>query len=336
MPRILVAEDDALVRRFLVRCLDTGGFESDAVEDGAQAIARLGRGGLDLVVTGYAMPRANGLEVIAAARRLDPTLPCLVVTATHDFELAMNAMAEGAAGFLPKPFKPEHLLVMVRNALERRRLTVEAMRARMLGPMLEKFAMILANTLEAKDLSTQLHCERLVDHAGAVGDRIGLPAGELEAVRLGACLHDIGKIGVPDVLLQKARGLDEEEWIVLRRHAELGAAILEDIEGWHEVRRIVRHHHERFDGAGYPDRLRGANIPAGARIVCVVDAYDAMTAGRSYSPARPAEDAVEELLRMRGTQFDPDVVDAFVEVLDGRGIGAVPVVGHAAARTVRR
>jgi len=331
MPRILVAEDDPLVRRFLLRCLETGGFDTEPADDGGQAIAKLSRGGWDVVVTDYAMPRANGLEVVAAARRFDPTLPCVVVTALHDLELAMDAMAEGAVGFVPKPFKPEHLLAVVRSALDRRRMAVESTRMRLLGPMLEKFAMILANTLEAKDLSTHLHCERLVEYAGDLAGRMGLPTSDLETVRLGACLHDIGKIGVPDVLLQKARGLDEEEWVVLRRHAEIGAAILEDIDGWAEVRRIVRHHHERFDGGGYPDRLSAAAIPVGARIVCVVDAYDVMRSGRVYSPARPHEEAVAELRRERGAQFDPDVVDAFLEMVEDESL-AVHVVGHGAGR----
>jgi putative two-component system response regulator len=316
MPRVLVAEDDPLVCRYLLRCLQIGGFDAVPVEDGAQAIAMLSRGRWDVVVTDYAMPRANGLEVIAAARRIDPTLPCVVVTAMRDLELAMHAMAEGAVGFIPKPFKPDHLLIVVRSALERHRLAAEATRMRMLGPMLEKFAMILANTVEAKDLSTHLHCERLVDYADGLATRLGLPPAQTETLRLGACLHDIGKIGVPDVLLQKARGLDEEEWVVLRRHAEIGAAILEDIDGWAEVRRIVRHHHERFDGAGYPDRLRGGAIPLGARIVCVIDAFDVMCAGRPYSTPRPPEEAIAELIRQRGSQFDPDVVDAFLHVVE--------------------
>ena len=331
MSRILVAEDDPLVSRYLLRCLESGGFDAEPAEDGVRAIAMLAAGGWDCVVTDHLMPRANGLEVIAAARRLDPTLPCLVVTALNDMELAMSAMAEGAVGFIPKPFRPDHLLVVVRNALERRRLAIEATRMRLLGPLLEKFAMILANTLEAKDLSTHLHCERLVEYADGVATCLRLAPEESEALRLGACLHDIGKIGVPDVLLQKAHGLDEEEWLVLRRHAEIGAAILEDIEGWGEVRRVVRHHHERFDGNGYPDRLRGMMIPLGARIVSVIDAYDVMTSGRPYSPPRPAEQAVEELIRKRGSQFDPDVVDAFIEVLQRTPPGTF-LVGRDALR----
>jgi putative two-component system response regulator len=331
MPRVLVAEDDPLVARYLLRCLQTGGYDAESAEDGVRAIAMLAGGGWDVVLTDFKMPRANGLEVIAAARRLDPSLPCVVVTAMNDMELAMNAMAEGAVGFIPKPFRPDHLLVVVRNALERRRLAAESTRLRLLGPLLDKFAMILANTLEAKDLSTHLHCERLVEYADNVASCLALAAEERETLRLGACLHDIGKIGVPDVLLQKAHGLDEEEWVVLRRHAEIGASILEEIDGWGEVRRIVRHHHERFDGTGYPDRLRGMLIPLGARIVCVIDAFDVMCSGRPYSPPRPPEVAMGELVRQRGSQFDPDVVDAFLEVLERNPVSS-DLIGHQATQ----
>jgi putative two-component system response regulator len=331
VPRILVAEDNPLVRRFLLRCLQAGGFEAEAVEDGVQAIVALRRGGWDAVVTDYAMPVASGLEVIAAARRIDPTLPCVVVTAVNDLEPATQAMLSGAAGFVPKPCKPDHLLAVVRSALEPRRVAAQATRTQLRGPMLQEFAMILANTLEAKDASTHLHCERLVEYATALAAHLGLPRTAMETVRLGACLHDIGKIAIPDSLLRKQRGLDEAEWAVLRRHSEIGAAILHDVDGWHAVRRIVLHHHERFDGGGYPDGLRGARIPVGARIVCAVDAWDVMLSGRVYSPPRSPEEAVAELRRMRGLQFDPDVVDAFLDLVED-GDGLVGVVGRETGR----
>ena len=316
MPRVLVAEDDELVCSYLLRCLERGGYDAEGVADGVSAIVKLAHGSWDVLVTDFDMPRANGLEVIEAARRLDPTLPCVMVTATGDMDMAMRAVATGASGFLPKPIRPDHLLVVVGSALEKRRLAVDATRMRLMGPMLDKFAMILANTLEAKDLSTQRHCERLVDYAERVATRLEMTPTDRETLRLGACLHDIGKIAIPDVLLQKTEGLDEEEWVVLRSHAEIGARILEDVDGWTEVRRIVRHHHERFDGSGYPDRLHGMGIPLGARVVSVVDAFDVMSAGRPYCAPRPQEAALAELVRRRGSQFDPDVVDAFVRLIE--------------------
>ncbi len=259
MPRVLVAEDDELVCSYLLRCLERGGYDAEGVADGVSAIVKLAHGSWDVLVTDFDMPRANGLEVIEAARRLDPTLPCVMVTATGDMDMAMRAVATGASGFLPKPIRPDHLLVVVGSALEKRRLAVDATRMRLMGPMLDKFAMILANTLEAKDLSTQRHCERLVDYAERVATRLEMTP----------------------------------------------------TDG-----RIVRHHHERFDGSGYPDRLRGTGIPLGARVVSVVDAFDVMSAGRPYCAPRPQEAALAELVRRRGSQFDPDVVDTFVRLIE--------------------
>jgi putative nucleotidyltransferase with HDIG domain len=152
-----------------------------------------------------------------------------------------------------------------------------------------------------------------------VARRLGLDDDTRFSIRVGACLHDIGKVGVPEQLLRKPGPLTDEERDVMRLHPEIGAAILDDIDTWDDVRLIVRHHHERWDGAGYPLGLQSADIPLGARIVSVVDAYDVMTSGRPYSPARPAERVLEVLLAERGAQFDPDAVDAFVATLATAG-----------------
>jgi HD-GYP domain-containing protein (c-di-GMP phosphodiesterase class II) len=155
-------------------------------------------------------------------------------------------------------------------------------------------------------------------------------------VRLGACLHDVGKIAIPDAVLHKAGPLLPEEWAVVQQHADLGARLLDGVDQWRSAQVVVRHHHERWDGGGYPHGLRGAQIPVGARIVAVADAVDVMVNGRPYAPARPLEQAVEELRRNRGSQFDPEVVDAFtamagVDAVMERalvGISAVSLVGE--------
>ena len=317
MPRVLVADDDPLIRRVLTRCLESGGYDTATASDGPGAI-RLLEGGehFDVLLTDHAMPGATGVEVIAAAHRLDPTLPCLVITAFHDMAVAMAAMAEGAVGFLPKPFKPQHLLLVVDRALERRRLADEAIRLRLLAPLLERFTILLANAIEEKDLGTSLHCERLVRGADSTARRLGVHGEALVHVRMGACLHDVGKISVPADLLRSTQRLDTAGWEVLREHPVVGARILDGVDGWEAVRDIVRHHHERFDGTGYPDGIAAASIPPGARIVSVVDAFDVMRHGRPYAPARTLDAAVAELRRGRGGQFDPDCVDAFLTVLD--------------------
>lgn len=317
MPRILVADDDALIRRFLEQALEYGGYETVSAGDGADAISILDSdAAIDVIVTDFAMPGANGIEVIEFARRLDPTLPCVIVTAFRDLDLAMRAMQAGAVGFVPKPFKADHLLTVVGLAMERRNLATEAMRLRMLTPMLERFTMLLSNTLEGKDVSTRHHSERLVAISDRIAESLGLPADRRASIRLGACLHDIGKVGIPEQILRKAGRLTEAEYDVIREHPEIGAAIIEDIDTWDEVRTIVLHHHEQYDGSGYPRGLSGEAIPLGARIVGVVDAFDVMRMGRPYSPRKPIDRIVAELRSLQGRQFDPTCVEILVGLIE--------------------
>ena len=320
MPRVLIADDDLLIRRFLEDALTSQGYDVVVATDGAEAARLLDEtANLDLVITDYSMPGQTGIEVIRCAQRIDPNLPCLIVTAFHDLDLAMKAMQAGAVGFIPKPFKAQHLLTVAARALERRQMSIETTRLTLLLPMLERFTMLLANTLESKDCATQHHAERLVEHADAVARVMGLDDDTRFSVRVGACLHDIGKVGVPEYLLRKPGPLTAAEREVMQLHPEIGAAILEDIDTWEDVRLIVRHHHERWDGGGYPLGLSALKVPLGARIVGVVDAFDVMTQGRPYAPARSVATAVEELYRERARQFDSDVVEAFIRTLTVTG-----------------
>jgi putative two-component system response regulator len=311
----LVVEDDSLTRRFLQQALEFGGHRVAAAADGSEAIAMLDTSGrFDCVVTDYAMPRSDGIDVINHAQRIDPTLPCVVVTSYRDLDLAMRAVQAGAVAFVPKPFKTEHLLTVVNGALRRRELATEAMRLRLLAPMLERFTLVLANTLESKDTATRWHANRLVHLSGRIATHLGLPEEQRSAIRFGACLHDIGKVAVPEQLLHRAGPLNPEEREIMRIHPVAGAMILESIDAWQDVRLIVRHHHERFDVHGYPDGLRREEIPLGARIVAVVDAFDVMRSGRPYAPAKEPEEIHGELERGRGKQFDPDIVDALLAI----------------------
>ncbi|HEY8755223.1 MAG TPA: HD domain-containing phosphohydrolase [Candidatus Dormibacteraeota bacterium] len=320
MPRVLCADDDRLTRRFLSEALAGGGYEVDTAADGGAACRLLEeRPGFDVLITDHSMPVATGIEVIEHSQRVDPTVPCIIVTALHDLDLAMRAMRAGAVGFIPKPFKADHLLTVAGRALERRQLAVEATRLNLLVPMLERFTMVLANTLESKDCATNRHAERLVRHSEAVARELGLGDDARFSIRVGACLHDIGKVGVPETLLRKPGPLTASEREVMQLHPEIGAAILEDIDTWEDVRLIVRHHHEHWNGAGYPLGLTATDIPLGARIVSVVDAFDVMVSGRAYAPPRPVESAIDELLRERLRQFDPAAVDAFVATLERAG-----------------
>jgi len=305
--------------------LERGGYEVVTAADGADAITVLNQGhAFDALITDYNMPRANGIEVINHLHKIDPGMPCIIITAFRDLDLAMRAMQAGAMGFVPKPFKTDYLLTVVARACERRALEAETIRLRLLTPMLERFTMVLANTLESKDVSTQRHSERLVEFAERIGLRLELSETERSSLRLGACLHDIGKVGVPEMILNKPGGLTSGEFELVKQHPVIGAAILEEVDAWEDVRLIVRHHHEHFDGRGYPEGLAGAGIPLGARIVNVVDSFDVMYRGRPYCAAKPLDAILDELQTLRGKQFDPEVVDVFMACLGDLDLPASP------------
>ena len=320
MARVLVAEDDALTRRFIEETLEFAGHEVTSVANGAEAISAVDAPGcFDAVITDYAMPHANGVDLIAHAQRVDPMISCIVVTAFRDLDLAMQAMQAGAVAFIPKPFKSMHMLTVLDRALERRELADEALQLRFLAPMLERFTMVLANALESKDYETQEHSARLVGMSDAIARHLGIGDGMRSIIRFGACLHDIGKVAIPEALLRKPEALTAEEQAVIRTHPDIGAAILADIDTWEDVRLIVKHHHEHFNGGGYPDGLRGDQIPLGARIVSVVDAVDVMRTGRPYQAARSFDWILGELQRESGGQFDPELVAALTAVMPAEG-----------------
>jgi putative two-component system response regulator len=328
LARVLVAEDDVLTRHFIQQTLECAGHDVITAANGMAAVVNVDAPGcFDAVITDYAIPHVNGVDLVAHAQRVDPMIACIVVTAFRDLDLAMQAMQAGAVAFIPKPFKSSHLLTVLKGALQRRELADEALRLRFLAPMLERFTMVLANALESKDYETQEHSTRLVGMSDAIARHIGLDDGDRSVVRFGACLHDIGKVAIPEALLRKPSALTLEERDIVRTHPEVGASILADIDTWEDVRLIVRHHHEHFNGAGYPDGLRGERIPIGARIVSVVDAFDVMRTGRPYQLARSIDWALGELQRESSRQFDPEMVRALIAVLpsDGSPIEAAPL-----------
>ncbi len=320
-PLVVVIEDEATQRTLLTRVLEREGYEVLAIADGEIGLRAIVEHAPDLVLLDLTLPRMDGYE-ICRRLRLDPitaTLPVIVITAHTAQGDMVAALDAGADDFLAKPVQQAELLARMRSAMRLRRSITSLERA-------TQIVAALANAVEAKDVGLVHHCRWLAHHAGRVGVQVGLRGEELEAVAYGALLHDVGKIGVPEHLLRKEGPLSDEEWIVMRRHPEIGERICRPLRASRAFAPIIRHHHEHFNGKGYPDRLRGEQIPLGARIVAVADAYEAMVHGRPYQPAQSHTLAADELLRLRGNQFDPDLVPIFLDELERDTAGVPPLV----------
>jgi len=311
-PSILVAEDDLATRALLRVSLERADYRVRVVDDGLSALAEITRHPPDVALLDIGMPEMDGLEVTRALRRMPATalLPIILVTARGRLEDKVAGLDAGASDFITKPFEPAELLARVRANL---RLSAALARLESTQDVL----VALANAVDAKDPMTEHHCGRVADRALVLARLAGLEPDEVEAVGYGAVLHDVGKIGIAESVLTKPGMLTDPERVEMQRHPLIGAEILRPLRLGRIVGPIVRGHHERWDGSGYPDGLRGEAIPIGARIVSVVDAYDAMIHDRPYRARLTEDEARDELRRHRGSQFDGDLVDLFLASLDG-------------------
>jgi putative two-component system response regulator len=317
-PSVVVAEDDAATRALLRVVLERAGYAVRLVENGADALDEILRRPPDVALLDIGMPEMDGLEVTRRLRAVSKTalLPIILVTARGRLEDKVAGLDAGASDFVTKPFDPAELLARVRS---NQRLATALKRLENTQDVL----IALASAIDAKDPVTEHHCDRVAEQATILAQALGLSDSAIEAVTYGAVLHDVGKIGIPEAVLSKPGDLTASERAEMQRHPVIGDGILRPLHLGSIVGPIVRGHHERWDGTGYPDGLKGEAIPIGARIVAVVDSHDAMTHDRPYRPALSGDEAREELLRSRGTQFDPEIVDAFLLQLgvDRRGAG---------------
>jgi putative two-component system response regulator len=262
------------------------------------------------------MPDADGVEICRAIKS-DPITrltPVIHLTGQTDRAERLRALDAGSDEFVTKPFDVEELLIRVRSLLRTKHLTDHLVSA-------EAVLVALSRTVEARDNYTEKHLHRVADRSVEVARRMGMSEREIESVRLGGLYHDLGKIAVPDRVLHKPSTLDRAEYALVRRHPEAGAEIVRPLRAFDGPEAAVLHHHERFDGTGYPYGLRGEEIPLAARIVAVADSFDAMTTDRPYRLALRAEDALQRLDDGREEQWDPLVVDVFVTQYVGSGEG---------------
>jgi putative two-component system response regulator len=285
---ILIVEDDPSNRILLEEILHVEGYEVVTATNGAQALEEFAKRPPDLVLLDVMMPKMDGYEV---CRRLksDPETqftPVVLVTSLAAARDRVRGIEAGADDFLNKPYDHSELLARVRSLLKLKARTDELERA-------ELVLFALARSIEAKDPYTGGHCERLSAISAELGRRIGLPEEQLIALRRGGIVHDIGKVAVPDAILLKRGPLSEEEWRIMREHPVTGERICAPLKSFRLVLPIIRSHHEKFDGSGYPDGLRGEQIPLVARILQLADVYDALTTERPYKRAFPDGEALQ-------------------------------------------
>lgn len=324
-PRCLVVDDDAAVRRSIARVIEALGLQPMQADGGGEALAMLAaEGEVPLIISDVNMPGISGLELLVEVQKRYPDTAVLMLSGVADVKTAVACLDKGALDYIAKPALLDEVRARVAKALEKRDLLLQRrfyqknleLRVRVQASRIKELFLqgvqTLAHALEAKDAYTSGHSMRVSRYAAATAVRLGFTGERLEEVRLGAELHDIGKIGTREAVLNKPGPLTDEEFAHITEHTTLGERILAPLARENPtVLQIVRNHHERMDGRGFPDKLKGDQIPIEARIVCVVDAFDAMTTNRAYRASRTTEDAYAELARCAGTHFDPEVVKAF-------------------------
>lgn len=330
---VLVVDDEQPIRAMLAQYLSERGFETAMAGEGREALRVMAFKRFDLVLSDVRMPGMDGLSLLQEIVRNYPNTGVLMLTGCEDVAMAVGAMKGGALDYVLKPFRLHDVESAVRDALSRRRELLEriAHLARLedaverqsvelretlahLSEASESTLEALVAALDARERETNAHSKRVGEYTVYLAGRMGVRGEELEVIRRGAMLHDIGKIGIPDGILLKPGGLTEAEWGEMRKHPQIGYWILKGIESFQTAAEIVLCHHERFDGRGYPRGLRGEQIAKGARVFSVVDSLDAMTSDRPYHQGISWGEARIEIAANAGTQFDPAVVNAFLDI----------------------
>ncbi|MBP8251714.1 MAG: response regulator [Herpetosiphon sp.] len=311
---ILIVDDEQRSIETLRRILEREHYTVLTANNGAEAIKRIEETMPDLVLMDVTMPVMDGFEACRRLREREATqlLPIAMLTGLHDDDSRVKGLEIGADDFINKPFERTVLLARIRSLLRVRRLTEQLENT-------EHVIFALAATVEARDPYTEGHLRRLASYSEIVAHELGCSLREAKFIRYGGLLHDIGKIGIREAVLQKQGPLTPSEYEEMKKHPEIGAYIVAPMRFSITVGPMVMHHHERWDGGGYPQGLAGEAIPLGARIIAVVDSFDAMTTDRPYRKGMPHEAAMNILLNGRNTQWQAEIVDTFVKIIaEGR------------------
>ncbi len=327
---ILVVDDDATNLRMANRILSEEKFRVSCLKSGEDTTKFLAENCPDLILLDVHMPGIDGFETLARVRK-NPNaadIPVIFLTADEDSDTEMKGLQAGAMDFIKKPFVPEVLLLRVRHTIDLHRLQTDlasemekktqqiSAQHERLERMSMQIVTALSGAIDAKDTYTNGHSTRVAEYSARIAKRAGFSEKEQNDIYMMGLLHDVGKIGIPDAIINKPAKLTEDEYTTIMNHPVLGARILRGITEFPMLITGARWHHERYDGSGYPDGLVGENIPAQARIIAVADAYDAMSSRRSYRDVLPQEVVRNEVLKGKGTQFDPAFSDIMIEMMD--------------------
>lgn len=342
LEHVLVVDDDLWIVEVIAKQLELVGFQVSVTTDSSQVMSMLATDHYDLVIVDIGMPPPDGLTLLKEIQNAYPFLAVLMLTAVSDVDTATQAMLDGASDYIVKPHNEAQLFLRVDRALERSRLMQERAlyyqhleervaqqtrklqdQSQRLSRMLERLLVTYKATLNAlqaaldvRDQSAPGHCKRVSKLAVQLAKKMGFTGDDLITIEHGALLHDIGKLGIPDAILMKPGPLTEEERKTIEKHPEIGCQIVNEIDFLKDAIPIIRYHHERYDGTGYPEGLAGEEIPILARLFTIVDAYDAQTNRRPYNTVRSIQSSLEELRASQGKAFDPQVVNAFIDMIE--------------------
>ena len=337
MTRILIVDDEETIRLALRKFLRSRGYEVEIAGSGDQALQILDKQSFSLMLCDVRMPGMTGVQVVPQARQRDPDLAIIMLTAVNDAATATEVLSAGASDYLMKPVELADLQQAVDRALLKRSESMEKQRVdflirqevalrtaeleqekESLRLMSVSIAETLINAMEAKDLYLRGHSQRVAELAGQLAEEMSLDEEMCEDLRVAGRLHDVGKIGIREDILNKPDRLTPEEYDHVKRHVQIGLDILAPLFHIAKPLKYIEHHHEHWNGAGYPTGLTGENIPLGARILCVADTFDALTSKRAYRAPLEPLDALERLSVDVEKQFDPCVYDALVRVITRR------------------
>ena len=322
--KIIAVDDEEGIIDSLSIFLKRSGYDFTGVTNPQEAIDLVKREHFDLMILDFIMTPFHGDQVVEEIRKFNKELYILLLTGHKDLAPPLETIKRlDIQGYCEKSDKFDQLLLLIESGIksieqmnEIKKINHELQNT---YDMLEKSYIesieTLRYTVEAKDTYTRGHSDRVSEYSVLIGKKINLSDDDLKILRIGGLFHDIGKIGVPDIILQKETKLTDDEYSEIKNHPSIGAHILSTATIFKDILPIVKHHHERFDGHGYPSQLKGNDIPYFARIAAIADSFDAMTSKRTYRDALPMETVISEFERCRGSQFDPELTDVFLDIL---------------------